>query len=104
MVLALVLSRAFDDDSSGWGDLIGVLVGMVFGAGLGLALVLVGVGTALRRAIRERVLAAVLALPSALLVSIVAGVSQIDFWLAYAVYLGVSMCVVWWYSGRAATA
>lgn len=103
VVLALVLGRLGRDDSSGWGDVIGVIVGVVFGAGIGLALVMAWVSTRLRRPWARRGLVMLLSVPSALVASVVAGVSQVDFWLAYAGYLVCCMGVVWWYTGRVLT-
>jgi len=102
VVLAVAFSRLGRDETSGWSDLIGVIVGVVFGAGLGLGLVLATVATVQSRSIGHRLVLVVVSLPSALAASIVAGLSGVDFWSAYVCYLVVCMCVVWWYSGRSA--
>lgn len=99
-LLGLVLSRIGRGDASGWGDLIGAVVGIVIGAGLGLGLVLVLVARTQGRRLRARLALATAAIPSALVATAVSGVFGVSFWVGYAVYLSVCAGVVWWYAGR----
>jgi hypothetical protein len=99
-LLGVVLSRFGRDDASGWGDLIGAVIGVIFGAGIGFGVVLVLVARALDRPLGHRVVLAVLAVPSALVASMVTGVTGFEFWVVYAGYLAVCAGLVWWYSGR----
>lgn len=100
MLLGAVLSLAGRGDASGWGDLIGAIVGIMVGTGLGLALVLVVLGRTRGHRVRHRLAIAVAAIPSAVLATAVAAVLGVSFWIGYAVYLGLCAGVVWWYAGR----
>lgn len=100
VVLGVILSLAGRGDSSGWGDLIGAVVGIVVGAGLGFGIVLVLVARIQGRRLRHRLGLATVAIPSGLVATAVSGVFGVSFWVGYAVYLGCCAGVVWWYAGR----
>jgi len=100
VALAVLFASGADDDLSGWGDLIGVLVGLVFGPGLGLALMLGVVSRAVGHSLIGATLRALVALPTSLVISTVAALLEMDFWVALAIYIVGSCALVWWYSGR----
>ena len=100
LVLALLFSRWGEGSASGWGDLIGVIVGIVVGAGGGVGIVLVLAARQQQRTWRHQATVMALATPSAIAAIAVAGVVRVDFWVALVAYLVISMVVVWSYAGR----
>jgi hypothetical protein len=99
-LVGFALSQAGRNDPSGWGDLVGSIIGIMIGAGAGLGLILALVARALRRPRTHAAVLALLSVPSALLVSIATGPLGIGFPAAGAVYLGLCTGAVWWYSGQ----
>lgn len=99
-LVGLVFSRAGRSDPSGWGDLIGAIVGVMIGAGAGLGVIMVLVARTLRRSRAQAAALALLSVPSAVLVSMVAGPLGIGFPQAWVLYLVPCTWLVWWYSGR----
>lgn len=99
-LVGLALSWAGSGDPSGWGGLIGAIVGVMVGAGVGLGVILVLVARALRRSRAQAAALALLSVPGAVLVSFAAGPLGIGFPQAWVLYLAPCAWLVWWYSGR----
>lgn len=96
----MLLSRWGRDDSSGWGDLIGAVVGIVLGPGVGLAVVLFLVGRARGGSVVRSLSVALLAVPTGLAVGVAASLLDVGFWVTYGVYLAASTLLVWRFAGR----
>lgn len=101
--LGVFLSRIADGGSSGWGGLIGMVVGIIIGNGLGLAAMLFVVGSIHRRTLWWRVVVPALAVAVSA-AFIISGASMgFAFWGVVALYLAASAAIVMWCSGRART-
>lgn len=90
-VCGLLLSRVMRDDSSGWGDLIGFVVGLPIGAGIIATTALVLATRAASMRIRTRVVVGVVTIPAMVVcLSVLLG-AGLSFWVAAAaIVIGVS--------------